>query len=302
LDASFSSSKRIFGLSLSKLSSQEPQHPLHILYQYQGEESQGSTVRISSKDSLPHAVGNIALSTQYITRFKADCLSTFEANPVIKTLGEKSKAMFKQCLLMFDVIAGELNDAHTNCIKFLLQQLRTSFISPFINVIENVDFDIGDSHFADYQVNDPYMRAFVTSLKLLFDLIGKISAPETSKSFMSILCDYIALRLERTLMAVASGGGSRSKFSILGATQLYQDVARLVSFFAQNTDIPVRNKFGRLQELTSILCVESIAEFRQIYPVSAGYVVPSLKITVEDARVLLSARSEFKADDISTIS
>jgi len=301
LDASFSYSKRIFGVSLGKLSAPDSKHPLQILYQCRRDESPGAMVRIYSKDSLPHAVGNIALTTQYITRFKSDCLVSFESNPVMKTLGEKSKAMFKQCLLMVDVIASELNDVHTNCIKFLLQQLRTSFISPFINVIENVDFDISETQFADYQVNDPYMRAFVTSLKLLLYLINKITTQDTSRSFMSILCDYIALRLERTLMAVAAGGGGRSKFSILGATQFYQDVARLVSFFAQNTDIPVRIKFGRLQELTSILCVESIAEFRQMYPMSGEFVVPALKIKVDDARLLLSARSEFKPDDIRAI-
>jgi hypothetical protein len=145
------------------------------------------------------------------------------------------------------------------------------------------------------------MRAFVSSLKLLIDLIVKIITPETSKSFMSLLCDYIALRVERSLMGLAAG--NKSKFSILGATFLYQDIARLVSFFAQNTDIPVRNKFGRLQELTSILCVESIAEFKQLYPVSLGMVGPSVfKISIAEAKILLAARSEFRPEDISTIS
>ena len=302
LDGSVSTSKRIFGLSMNKLCSPDVTEPLQAFYEIRRDESPGSLVRITSKDSLPHAVGNIALTSQYLTRFKADCLASFDGNSVIRTRGEKSKAMFKQCLLMFDVIGGELGDLHTNCIKYLLQQFRTSFISPFINVIENVDFDISETKFADYQVNDPYMRAFVVSLKLLIDLIVRITVPETAKAFLSILCDYIALRFERTLMTVASGS-NRSKFSILGATQLYQDVARLVSFFAQNTDVPVRNKFGRLQELASILCVESLVEFRQIYPVSVGGMVSSsLNISLDEAKILLSARTEFKAEDISTIS
>jgi hypothetical protein len=286
LDTSFVSSKRIFSYCINQFRDMVSMNALGVIYRQRREESNGA--RITSKDSVPHAIGNIATSYQYVVRFRADCLQSFETVMGGNTSGV---AMFNQCLLMFDSISSEMNDMHVNCIKFLLQQLRGSYIAPFVNVIDNVNFDISDIQFSDYQVNDPYMRAFVASLDSLVRLVESITTGDTFKAFISILCDYVALRMERSLT-----GHTSSKFSLLGASQFYQDIARLVSFFAQRTEVPVRNKFGKLQELCGILCVESVAEFRQIYSQPG-----SLKVSMAEAKNVLSLRSDITTDAISTI-
>jgi hypothetical protein len=83
---------------------------------------------------------------------------------------------------------------------------------------------------------------------------------------------------------------------------MYQDVAKLVAFFAENTEVAVKTKFGRIQELCSLLCLESLSEFAQIYPQGCEGAGPLLaaRITPADVRALLSLRSEFSHDAIAT--
>jgi hypothetical protein len=151
---------------------------------------------------------------------------------------------------------------------------------------------VDDQGFAEMQVNDPFMKSFIASLETLVRWMQIVTATEAVKPLLSLLCDYIALRIERTVLH------SNSKFSLLGATQLYQDITRLVSYFAESTDVPVKTKFGRLLELTSILCLESLAEFRQIY--SDGIALQMYKISNKDVRTILMLRSEFSHDAIMT--
>jgi hypothetical protein len=290
IEDSFEASKRLFASYSLTIGRAYQDHALEALFNAKQEESGSGVTRIiRSADSLPHALSNIGVSCAYVSRFKSDCLECYDR--VMPKRSER-RAMFQQCLGAFDSITGELGDLHTNCLKYLLQQMRGAFISPFVSAIDNVNFDVNDAGFGDMQVNDPFMKAFIASLDTLVGWVKAATAPETSNQFLSLLCDYIALRMERSI------GQSRSQFSLLGATQLYQDVARMVAFFAESTDVAVKLKFGRLQELCSIMCLDSLAEFRQIYG-DGSSLLQTYKISSKDVRTILSLRSDFSHDAIA---
>jgi hypothetical protein len=288
LEDSFETSKRLFGNYVQAMTPNRIP-ALDIIFKARQEEGgAGVTKIVRSGDSLPHAISNIAVTASYVSKFKTDCLESYD-----RALAKRSekRAMFQQCLGSLDVAAGELGDVHMNSLKYLLQQLRGTFIHPFIASIDNVDFDVDEQGFADMQVNDPFVRAFMASLECVVKWAQEVTAPETAKPFLALLCDYLSLRMERSVLQ------SRSRFTLLGATQLYQDISRLVSFFAESTEVPVKLKFGRLQELCSILCLESLAEFRQLY--GDGSALSQYKISNKEVRTILSLRSEFSHETIA---
>jgi hypothetical protein len=288
LEESFEASKKLFA-SYCSGGLVRGAHVLEPLFKLRQDESGPGIARIvRSADSLPHAISNISMTSVYITRFKADCLDGYDRG--MSKRSEK-RAMFQQCLGAFDSVVGELGELHQNSLKYLLQQMRNVFITPFVSAIENVDFDINEEGFGEMQVNDPFMKAFIASLDTAVSWAQAALAVDSANPFLSLLCDYLALRLERSIIQ------SRSRFSLLGATQLYQDVARLVTFFSETTEVPVKLKFGRLQELCAILCLESLAEFRQIY--GDGQALLTHKISNKDARSILGLRSEFSHDAIA---
>lgn len=289
LETSFGSAKRLFSFCIGDTSD----NPCESIFKHRREEQTTPSTRITSADSLPHAMSNIALAWSYVSKFKQDCLESFDESFKDKA---KARSMFQQCLLAFDVCVNELNELHVSCAKYILVQCRAVYISPHISAIDAVDFNITDAGFADFQINDPYMRAFVASLEALIKWIRSLVSPDCVRVFFILLSDYIAIRLERTLFQ-----HSKSKFSILGATQFYQDLARMVSFIASATEVPVRNKYGRLQELASIMCVESVAEYKQIYG-DGSTLLKQFKITPAEVKALLSMRSDLSADSVSTIS
>jgi hypothetical protein len=169
------------------------------------------------------------------------------------------------------------------------------YITPFVNVLDSMSFEVNHEGFAEMQVNDPFMHAFLASLESLVRWINRVTVPDTARIFLGILCDYISLRIEKSLFQC------KSKFSLLGATHLYQAVARLVAFFAESTEVGVKTKFGRLQELCSVLCLESLEEYSQVYPQgSTGGGLLASRITVKETRTLLSLRSEFSSEAIVT--
>ena len=284
LEDSFGNSKRLFNYCLNGIiSGKKGHHPMLPVFTQRLEELNGGTVsssRITSGDSLSHTVANVAITCSYLVKFRSECLNSFDEHVPDDP---RARSMFQQCLSAFDLLTAEFNGLHTGTMKYILQQLRGSFIAPFISAVDNVNFNVDEAGFADMQVNDPYMRAFIASLEALVSWIKAVCVPESITLFLSLLCDYVNLRFEKFALA------STARFSILGAAQLYQDISRLVSFFVQNTQVPVRVKFGRLQELCSILCVESLAEFQQLYPAST---LKGLKITSQEAQGLLSLRTD----------
>ena len=287
LEARFEQSKRLFpNLTLSeerlcdallKLKAQTTDPPLSV---------------ITSAESLPHALGNVVMASVYLGKFKQDCLETYDKN----FRDSERRVMFMQCVSGLDLVANELNELHLNGVKYLLQSVRGVYITPFLGALDSVNFDLSEAGFNEMQVNDPFMRAFLASLDSLVRWISQVVVPETAGPFLSMLCDYIARSLEKFLLQ------SKSKFSFLGATHMYQDVAKLVAFFAENTEVAVKTKFGRIQELCSLLCLESLSEFAQIYPQGCEGAGPLLaaRITPADVRALLSLRSEFSHDAIAT--
>jgi conserved oligomeric Golgi complex subunit 4 len=291
LESAFGSSKRLFSFCIADGGETSCQ----AIFKHAREATtSGSPGKITSADSLPHALSNIALSWSYASKFKQDCLESFDAG-FGNQAESRARSMFQQCLLAFDVCVNELNELHVACAKYILVQVRAMYISPHMSVIDSVDFDIAESEFADYQVNDPFMKAFIASLDALIKWIRAIVGQDSVRVFFILLSDYIAIRLERTLFQ-----HTKSKFSILGATQLYQDVSRLVSFIASATEVPVRNKYGRLQELCSIMCVESVAEYLQIYGDSSA--TKQYKITVAEVKSLLAMRSDLSQESVATLS
>lgn len=300
LEESFGASKRLFNYCSNVLKQHfegisSSHHPLRPIFQQRWEELSGGPVtasRISSADSLPHAIGNISLSSMYMIKFRSDCLESFDRHV---TGSSKARSMFQQCLGPFDALANEFNEVHVSAVKYMLQQLRGTYITPFISAVDNVNFNIDESGFADMQVNDPYIRAFVASLDSLVRWVRAVCAPESSSLFASLLCDYVGLRFERFILQ------TKQRFSFLGATQLYQDIARLVSFFAQNTDVPTRTKFGRIQVLCSILCLESLAEFLQMFGEVDSEQLRSFKITATEIRSVLGLRVEFSPNAIGNM-
>jgi hypothetical protein len=292
LEESFNNSKRLFSYFVPKFS-ENLDNPFQGIFKLRLDESQANNrpTNIKSNDSLPHALGNISMASTYVPRFRSECLDAFDRT----FKNSDRRAMFQQCLITLDSVAGELNDLHVGSVKFLLQQVRAAYITPFISNFDNINFDIDEIGYADMQVNDPFMKSFLSSLDILVKWVQVALVDESSKLFISLLSDYIGLRIERSMFQ------SKSKFSILGATQLYQDVANLISFFAQNTEVPVKAKFGRIQELCSILCFESLTEFKQVYPEGCSTSqLQSLKISQKDIRATLSLRSEFSQDSIET--
>ena len=271
LEEAFGNAKRLFNYCLTSLLRKDSalDHPMRAVFQQRKEELSGGPVtvtRMSSADSLPHAIGNISQASTYIVKFRQDC---WERVP-----GPK----FRECLTAFDMLASEFVELHAQAVKYLLQQLRTNYIAPFMSAVDNVNFDINETKYADMQVNDPYMRAFIASLNALVLWVKRVCIQESFGVFVSFLCDYISLRFEKYLLTRSP------RFSALGAAQLYQDISRLVTFFAQNTEAPVRVKFGRLQELCSILCLESVDEY-------TSYAFT--RVTSTEAKTILGLRKEF---------
>ena len=292
LEDSFATSKRLFSYIAGKVADNLEQ-PLETLFKLKASEGSSVPLSMRSSDSLPHVIGNVSLACIYVPRFKTECMNAYNQSGAYKQADKR--AMFHQCVLAFETIGSELSELHVSCTKYFLQQLRGSYISPFIGSLDSVNFDIGEQGFTDMQVNDPFMRAFVASLDKLVHWVREVTITETYRLFSTLLCDYVALRLERSLLQ------TKSTFSLLGATQIYQDVSRLVAFFAQNTEVAVKSKFGRLQELCSILCIESLTEFGHIYPEGcSSHTLLTLKITQKDVRTVLALRKEFCQEAIVT--
>merc|ERR1719188_2305582 len=119
-----------------------------------------------------------------------------------------------------------------------------------------LDYNIDDAQYEDFQVNDPFAKAFNAQTEVIYQHVKAVINPISCEEIMQELASRIVKRLEKEALS--------KSFSLLGALQFESDVRVLCSFFTNVSEQALRHKFARLFEMASVLSLESMEEIRKL--------------------------------------
>merc|ERR1712178_656198 len=143
-----------------------------------------------------------------------------------------------------------------------------------------LNYQINESQYADYQVNDPFVKGFISQANIIHQHLKSVLNTTSCDDIMQHMAEQTCRRIENTAL--------EKKFSLFGALQFEADVRALCSFFTNVSEQALRHKFARLLEMSTLLNLENATELRELYSEMRQW-----RLTPEEMRKLLASRVDF---------
>mmetsp|Transcript_63385 Transcript_63385/g.182461 ORF Transcript_63385/g.182461 Transcript_63385/m.182461 type:complete len:760 (+) Transcript_63385:54-2333(+) len=256
-------------------------HPLESLFF----DTQGKPrVEFTAAASWPHSLNNLQQCLENIDMLKASTMEAFEETfPHDGPDKDKLPMLHNLLAMALDDKKAEFEALHVAYCK----EGVTMFIGhlkPSLDPLGKLDYIIDEDRYADFQVNDPFAKAFNSQTEVVYQHVKAVFNPVSCEEIMQELAVRIVKRMEKEALS--------KRFSLLGALQFESDVRILCSFFTNVSEQALRHKFARLFEMSSLLSLESVDELQELL----GDVRES-RLTPDEIRKLLASRVDLDASE-----
>lgn len=231
--------------------------------------------------SWPHSINNLQQCLEYIDKLKETTEESFEEYFPSEGPDKDKRVIFQQCISALADAKADLEKLHLAQCKEGLNMLKVH-LRTFLDPLNTLDYNIHEALHADYQVNDPFARAFTGQAAVIHAHLRAVLNPTSCDEIMQQMAEQTCRRIERAALA--------KRFSLFGALQFDSDVRVICSFFTQVSEQALRHKFARLFEMSSLLNLETVDELREI----CGE-MRSWRIEPDEIRTLIKARVDFPA-------
>mmetsp|Transcript_13109 Transcript_13109/g.29816 ORF Transcript_13109/g.29816 Transcript_13109/m.29816 type:complete len:770 (-) Transcript_13109:150-2459(-) len=282
LVSNLSESRRLYAPWISRVESLEAPAPgesaLYPLFCLEGK----LRPNLNAANSWPHSLNNLQQSLECLERLKAATEQAFNEyfRPPDDGSMDKERHMFMQCLAELDSSKGELDQLHISNCKAGLQMFKGPLLSPMLQPLDNLSYELGEEKYSDAQVNDPYAKAFIGKCQVIHRHLKLVLNTVSCDELMQQMADQTCKRIEKVALS--------KRFTLLGALQFETEVRALCSFFTGVCEQAVRHKFARLFDMAGLLTLEDINELQELHSeLRTG------RLLGEEMRKLLTSRVDF---------
>lgn len=176
------------------------------------------------------------------------------------------------------------------------RQLRGSLVEPkalaCVEPFYEQDYRLTEPEFARAEADSPFVQALVVNIDaVLREFRGKLT-PNNYDALVVETAAETAAQLERAVM--------KTEFNRLGGMALDKVVRTLISYFGGASAWPVREKFARLVQVTTVLNLEHVSDLAEFFSPDSG-IRFSWKLTPDTIRQILKLRVDFREDDIRRV-
>jgi hypothetical protein len=283
LDNNLKESKRLYGAWVSHFTNlaapPKGESPLASLFVDQEGKPR---INMTAANSWPHSLNNLQQCIEYMDTLKAKSEEAFEEGFPGEAFKDR-RVKFQHTITTMDSTKQDLEKLHTEGCKHGLQMFKVH-LSKTIEPIDALNYQINESQYADYQVNDPFVKGFISQANIIHQHLKSVLNTTSCEDIMQHMADQTCRRIENTAL--------KKKFSLFGALQFDTDVRGLCSFFTGVSEQALRHKFSRLLEMSTLLNLENATELREMYSEMRTW-----RLTAEEIRKLLGSRVDFDATE-----
>lgn len=283
LTSNLAESRRVYSNWLSHPKNLAPakpgEHPLASLFLDQEGKLRSP---LTAALSWPHSMNNLQQSLENLDRLKETVEETFDEYFPSEGPDKDKREMFQHCISALGASKTDLEALHSNQCKDGLVILK-AHLRPLLDPLDKLDYNISEAQYADFQVNDPFAKAFNAQAAAIHQHIKGVLNSCSAEEIMQQMAEQTCRRIEKATLT--------KRFSLFGALQFESDVRAICSFFTSVSEQALRHKFARLFEMSSLLNLESLEELRELCSELKWRLAP------EEVRKLLMSRTDFEATE-----
>ncbi|CAH3192246.1 unnamed protein product [Porites evermanni] len=222
-------------------------------------------------------LNNLEVSSDNIQKLKKDLEIECDRN---LALGEPAKLKLESCLADFMNTSNIFKDLLQGGVYQLCSTAVIPRLKPLIDGFNSTSHNISEEEFAFYEVNDPFVQNFITSLDSMLTSFKDPLTPTNYDSLVSMATTEITNQLEASVM--------KASFNRLGGLQFDKELRSLVGYLTAVTQWTIRDKFARLTQIATILNLEKVGEIMDYWGANSGPM--TWRLTPAEVRQVLSLR------------
>ncbi|CAF3479206.1 unnamed protein product [Rotaria socialis] len=207
------------------------------------------------------------------------------------SLNEHNKTKLDTCLNEIHSAANRFKDL----IEFACQQLCASAIKPRIKVLMDVyvtiNHKLSEDEFSQFEANDPFLQNFIVQIDALFIPFKSILSTGNYDRLIAASTSEIVTIWEKVLI--------KCGFNRYGGLQFDKEVRGLMTYLTNATRLPIRDKFQRLTQIATLLCLEKLKEINDYWDPTSSKI--TWRLIPSEVRQILSLRTDFRSDDIRAL-
>ncbi|KAL5207111.1 hypothetical protein ABZP36_031546 [Zizania latifolia] len=237
-------------------------------------------------EEIATALNNMDVSSEYVMKLCHEieelCAEAFHA--------PADREKIKSCLSEL----GEISASFKKILHSGLEHLVASVaprVRPVLDSVATVSYELDDAGYGENEVNDPWVQKLLLAVNTNVAWLQPVMTSNNFDSFVHLIIDFIVKRLEVMIM--------QKRFSQLGGLQLDREVRSLTNHFSEMSQRPVRDKFSRLSQMSTILNFERVSEILDFWGDNAGHL--TWLLTPADVRRVLGLRIDFRPEAIATL-
>ncbi|XP_072956166.1 conserved oligomeric Golgi complex subunit 4 [Typha angustifolia] len=232
------------------------------------------------------ALNNIDVSSEYVLKLRHEIEEqSLEAFPA-----PADREKIKSCLSEL----GEISSAFKKILNAGMEQLVatvTPRIRPVLDNVATISYELNDAEYGENEVNDPWVQKLLHAVETNMVWLQPTMTSNNYDLFVHLAIDFIVKRLEVIMM--------QKRFSQLGGLQLDKEVRALINHFSEMSQRPVRDKFSRLSQMSTILNFERVSEILDFWGDNAGHL--TWLLTPAEVRRVLGLRIDFRPEAIAAL-
>ncbi|EIE27386.1 COG4-domain-containing protein [Coccomyxa subellipsoidea C-169] len=178
-----------------------------------------------------------------------------------------------------------------------LEQLSTAIVPRLRAMLDEAagaSYELSEEEYARNEVEDTWVQALLAMLCAILQWLQPFLTPnnyDALKSDCALPFGQVVERVEATLRL--------KPFNQLGGLQLDRDVRALVATLSNVTQRTVRDKFAILNQMGTLLSLESVSEVMDYWGHNAGPI--TWRLTEAQVKEVLGQRTDFEPHEIAAL-
>ncbi|CAN6278491.1 unnamed protein product [Urochloa humidicola] len=237
-------------------------------------------------EEIATALNNMDISSEYVLKLRHEieelCAEVFHA--------PADREKIKSCLSELGEISASFKKILHSGMEHLVASVAPR-IRPVLDTVATVSYELDDAAYGENEVNDPWVQKLILAVNTNVAWLQPVMTSNNYDSFVHLIIDFIVKRLEVIMM--------QKRFSQLGGLQLDKEVRSLINHFSEMSQRPVRDKFSRLSQMSTILNFERVSEILDFWGDNAGHL--TWLLTPAEVRRVLGLRIDFRPEAIAAL-
>lgn len=229
-------------------------------------------------NTFPTYLNNAEVCAGYVTKLKSE-LDQYVGSAFVAT---KDRAVAQSVLSDLMRTTGEFQTLTTRAIDQLCDGIIPKLKSALDEAANSV-YELSDSEYTTNELRDTWVRQLVDETSKITLWLTALLTPNNLDTVLHLLIDRLASRIEAVML--------RKKFNQLGGLQLDRDVRALVSHLSESSQRTVRDKFSRLTQIATVVCLESVEEILDYWGDDSGGI--TWRLTPGEIKSAMRLRVEF---------